>query len=73
MALAYRDRERERDWEDVSRSSHHGSSLRRYPISDRYNYDYDDRESSNLICAAANLKANIGQPCTIRMTMVTTR
>lgn len=46
MALAYRDRERERDWDEFSRPSHSGYTVRRYHIPDRYDYDYDDREYS---------------------------
>lgn len=49
MALAYRERERERDWDDVSHPSHSGYTVRRYPIHDRYDYDYDDRECSPLV------------------------
>lgn len=47
MSLAYRDRERERDWDEVSRPSTN-YSVRRYAIPDRYqnDYEYDDREYS---------------------------
>lgn len=66
MALAYRERERDRDWDEVSRPSHSGYTVRRYPIHDRYDYEYDDREHSPPVpCQTSH--TNCGQPSTTRI------